>query len=59
MDETLKKLVILRDSAFAEIGYEYFHHDSEYTVSAFAISREYIKRETLFDLPILSPNCPF
>lgn len=53
MDEESKKLVIFGDSAFAEIAYEYFHHDSEYTVSAFVISREYLKRDTLFDLPIV------
>lgn len=53
MDERSKKLLIFGDSAFAEIAYEYFHHDSEYTVSALVISREYIKRDTLFDLPIV------
>ena len=53
MNEEPKTLVIFGDSAFAEIAYEYFHHDSEYSESAFVISREYIKGDTLFDLPII------
>jgi hypothetical protein len=31
------KLVVLGDGAFAEIAYEYFTHDSEYEVVAFAV----------------------
>ncbi len=32
-----KNLVIVGDSAFAEVAYEYFTHDSPYTVVAFAV----------------------
>ena len=48
-----RKLIIFGDSAFAEIAYEYFTHDSEYQVVAFTISKEYIKKTSLFDLPII------
>lgn len=47
------KLIIVGDSAFAEISYEYFTHDSEFEVVAFSVEREYLKRESLFDLPIV------
>ena len=42
-----KRLVLLGDSAFAEIAYEYFTHDSEYEVVAFAVEREYLRRGEL------------
>jgi sugar O-acyltransferase (sialic acid O-acetyltransferase NeuD family) len=48
-----KKLIIFGDSAFAEIAYEYFTYDSEYEVCAFTIDKEFINKETLFDLPII------
>ena len=48
-----QKLVIIGDSAFAEIAYEYFTHDSEYEVAAFAVEREFIKKESLFGLPVV------
>lgn len=48
-----KKLILLGDSLFAEIAYEYFTHDSDYEVVAFAVERAYIQRESLFDLPIV------
>lgn len=51
--EKTKKLIIVGDSAFAEIAYEYFTYDSEFEVVAFSVEREYLKRETLFDLPVV------
>lgn len=47
------KLVIIGDSAFAEIAYEYFTHDSAFQVVAFAVERQYIKRQSLFGLPVV------
>ena len=47
------KLIIVGDSAFAEIAYEYFTHDSKYEVVAFSVEQQYIKRSTLFELPII------
>jgi sugar O-acyltransferase (sialic acid O-acetyltransferase NeuD family) len=47
-----KKLIIVGDSAFAEIAYEYFTHDSEYEVVAFAVEKQFLKRESLFSVPV-------
>lgn len=46
-------LIIVGDSAFAEIAYEYFTHDSNYRVVAFAVEREYITKDSLFGLPVV------
>lgn len=49
-----KQLVIAGDSAIAEVAYEYFTHDSEYTVAAFAVNREYRTRDALFGVPVVA-----
>jgi sugar O-acyltransferase (sialic acid O-acetyltransferase NeuD family) len=49
-----RKLIIIGDSAFAEIAYEYFTHDSEYEVVAFAVETEYLRRDQLFGLPVVA-----
>lgn len=51
--EKTRKLVILGDSAFAEIAYEYFTHDSSYEVVAFSVEQAYLKRDRLLGLPIV------
>ena len=48
-----KKLVIFGDSAFAEIAYEYFVHDSPYEVVAFRVTKQYLGRGQLFGLPVV------
>ncbi len=48
-----RKLIIIGDSAFAEIAYEYFTHDSPYEVVAFSVEQAYLKRDRLFGLPII------
>jgi sugar O-acyltransferase (sialic acid O-acetyltransferase NeuD family) len=48
-----QKLIIIGDSAFAEIAYEYFTYDSEYEVVAFSVEQDFLKRDTLFGLPIV------
>lgn len=48
-----KKLILFGDSAFAEIAYEYFTHDSEYEVVAFTVNKEYFTKSSLFDLPVV------
>lgn len=48
-----RKLIIFGDSAFAEIAYEYFTYDSEYEVVAFTVSKDYLKKDTLFNLPVI------
>jgi sugar O-acyltransferase (sialic acid O-acetyltransferase NeuD family) len=47
------KLIIVGDSAFAEIAYEYFTHDSKYEVVAFSVEKEYLRRSELFGLPVV------
>lgn len=48
-----KKLVIFGASAFGEVAYELFTHDSEYEVVAFTVSREFLKKDTLFGIPVV------
>lgn len=51
--EKREKLVIVGDSAFAQIAYEYFTYDSIYEVVSFAVEKEYLKNDNLFGLPIV------
>lgn len=51
--EKQRKLVIVGDSSFAEIAYEYFTHDSSYEVCAFSVERAYCKKESLLGLPLV------
>lgn len=48
-----RKLVIVGDSAFAEIAYEYFDADSDYEVVAFSVEREFLKHEGKQGLPVV------
>ncbi len=48
-----ERLIIIGDSVFAQVAYEYFTHDSENEVVAFSVERPYLKRESLFDLPVI------
>lgn len=48
-----RKLVIFGDSLFAEIAYEYFTHDSPYSVAGFAVERAHKTKDTLFGLPVV------
>lgn len=48
-----RKLVIVGDSAFAEIACQYFTHDSDYEVVAFSVEREFLRREHLLRLPVV------
>ena len=48
-----KKIVILGDSAFAEVAYECFMHDSEYEVVGFSVESAYLTKSELFGLPIV------
>lgn len=48
-----KKLVIIGDSVFAHIAYEYFTHDSPYEVGGFCVERNYIKQNELFGIPVV------
>jgi len=48
-----RKLVIVGDSAFAEVALEYFTQDSPYEVVAFAVEEAYLKRSELLGVPIV------
>ena len=49
----MEKIVIVGDGETAELAYEYFTHDSPHEVVAFAVEREYKKKEELFGLPVV------
>lgn len=53
MHEKQKKLVIIGDGEFAEIAHEYFTYDSPYHVAAFCVERPFLKKDKLFDLPVI------
>jgi sugar O-acyltransferase (sialic acid O-acetyltransferase NeuD family) len=46
--------VIIGDSAFAEVAYECFTHDSEYEVLGFAVERQFLTKPSLFNLPVVA-----
>ncbi len=48
-----KKLIIVGDSAFAEIAREYFDADTPYEVVAFAVESAYLKRQQLHGIPVV------
>lgn len=48
------KLVIVGDSAFAEVAHEYFETDSEYQVVGFSVEAAYLYRRELFGLPVVA-----
>lgn len=48
------KLVIIGDSAFAQVAHEYFENDSDYQVVGFSVEAAYLHRHELFGLPIVA-----
>jgi len=53
VQEKKEKLVIVGDSPIAEVAYEYFTCDSPYEVVAFSVESDFLKRDRLFDLPVV------
>lgn len=53
-DAPPRNLVIVGDSLFAEIAHEYFEHDSDHTVVAFSVEREYRTRTVFRGLPVVA-----
>ena len=51
--EKKRKLVIVGDSEFAKMAYDYFMLDSKYEVVAFAVEHNYRKEEKLCELPVI------
>lgn len=48
-----KKLIIVGAGETAVLAYEYFTHDSDYSVVAFSVERAYLKNTNLFGLPVV------
>lgn len=48
-----RKLIIVGDSAFAEIAHEYFDADSDYEVVAFSVELDFLKHEEKRGLPVV------
>jgi len=48
-----RKVVIVGDSAFAEVAYECFTRDSEYEVVGFSVEQAFLKKSALFGLPVV------
>lgn len=47
-----KKLIVVGDSAFAEIAREYFDVDTQYEVVSFSVESAYLKQKQLQGLPV-------
>src|SRR3990172_8549903 len=47
------KLIIVGDSAFAEVAYEYFTEGPDYEVVAFGVEQAFLKRDRLFGVPVV------
>ena len=48
-----KALIIIGDSSFAEIACEYFSAEDAYDVVAFAVDRQYLRRDSLLGRPVV------
>jgi sugar O-acyltransferase (sialic acid O-acetyltransferase NeuD family) len=48
-----RPLVIVGASAFAQIAYEYFTHDSPYDVVAFSVEQAYLTDDTMLGVPVV------
>ncbi|GHU04752.1 hypothetical protein FACS1894205_3520 [Alphaproteobacteria bacterium] len=51
--EKTGSIVLVGDSAFAEVAFEYFTYDSPYDVVGFAVERNYRNRDVLLGLPVV------
>ena len=49
-----RKLVIVGDSAFAEIAYEYFSVDTDYEVVAFSVEAAFLRQDSFHGLPVVA-----
>lgn len=49
----MSEIVIFGGGETALLAYEYFTHDSEYTVVAFAMDKEYISEKKIYGLPVV------
>lgn len=51
--EKTRKLIIVGDSAFAQVAFEYFTYESEYEIVAFAVEEAHLTRTELFGVPVV------
>ena len=49
-----KKLIIFGAGQIAELAYHYFSSDSEYSIQAFSVDKEYIESNDFFGLPVIA-----
>ncbi|MEM7177016.1 MAG: acetyltransferase [Pseudomonadota bacterium] len=49
----MKRLVIIGTGGLANVAYEYFSHDSDYTVAGFSVDGKYIEESTQSGLPVV------
>lgn len=49
----MSDIIIFGSGETAILAYEYFTHDSEYTVRAFSVDKEFITETTLCELPVV------
>jgi sugar O-acyltransferase (sialic acid O-acetyltransferase NeuD family) len=47
-------LVIVGDSSFAEIAFEYFEAEKKFEVVCFAVDRQFLSRDSLFGRPVMA-----
>ena len=52
MNLVRKKLLIVGDSAFAEIACRYFERENKYQLVGFAVEKDYLKKDQLLGKPI-------
>jgi sugar O-acyltransferase (sialic acid O-acetyltransferase NeuD family) len=48
-----RQLIIIGDSAFAQIAYHYFNDDTDYQVAGFSVERNFLKNDKLFNCPVV------
>jgi sugar O-acyltransferase (sialic acid O-acetyltransferase NeuD family) len=51
--EKKKKLIIVGDSSFAEVAFQYFKYDSEFEVCCFSVEKAFLQRDNMFGLPVI------
>ena len=53
MTKKEKKLILFGDSSLASLAHFYFKHDSDYTVIAFTVDKDYLQCDTFEGLPVV------
>jgi sugar O-acyltransferase (sialic acid O-acetyltransferase NeuD family) len=48
------KLIIVGNTSFADIAFEYFSFDSDYEIVAFSVEKNFIREATLHNLPVVA-----